>query len=112
MIVTDMLLIFLKKDDKTTDYLSSDSTAWINIFEYPHIPLIKLNQLIPKFPKIQLSLNPLIIGIGNAINIWARFDIGKLINGTHNLGKSLRPLIRAINTIVLSGRANVNIVQR
>ena len=57
-------------------------------------------------------MNPLIIGIGNAINIWTRFDIGKLINGIHNLGNSFRPLIRAINTTILSGRATVDIVQR
>ena len=112
MIVTVMSLIFKKKDDENLGYLSSESTTWIKIFENPHVPLIKLNQFIPKFPKIQLSMNPLIIGIGNAINIWTRFDIGKLINGIHNLGNSFRPLIRAINTTILSGRATVDIVQR
>ena len=84
----------------------------MNIFENPHVLLMKLNQFIPNFPKIQLSLNPLIIGSGNAMNIWIRFDIGKLANGTHNLGKSLRPLIRATNTTILSGRATDEIVQR
>ena len=46
---------------------------------------MKLNQFIPNSPKIQSPRKPVVIAKGCAAQTWRMLDIGKLINGIHNL---------------------------
>ena len=73
---------------------------------------MKLNQFIPNSPKIQSPRKPVVIARGNAAQTWRIFDIGKLMSGIHNLRILLRPLIKATNTSVLSGKEIIDITQR